>query len=52
MESQLRELADERQLKSTLMNASRRKVNQYLKVLAAVHPRMKGVDAAILRAVK
>ena len=52
MESQLRELADERQLKSTLMNASRRKVNQYLKVLAAVHPRMKGVDAAILRLVK
>jgi hypothetical protein len=47
-ESQLRDFADERQLKSSLFEASRRRVNALLKLLAAVHPRMKGIEPSAL----
>jgi hypothetical protein len=50
-ESQLRDLADERQLKSGLFEASRKRVNALLKLLAAVHPRMKGVEPNVLKSV-
>lgn len=51
MEARLRELADERQLKSAHLSASRRKVDAFLKLLAAVHPRMEGIDPAMLKSV-
>lgn len=47
-ESQLRFLADERQLKSGLFEASRKRVDALLKLLAAVHPRMKGIEPSVL----
>ena len=49
MEAQLRELADERQLKGTQLNASRKKLNAYLKLLTVVHPRMEGIEPSVLR---
>ena len=52
MEAQLREFADERQLKATQLAASRKKVALYLKLLALVHERMKRTEPAILRGVK
>ena len=51
-ESQLRELADERQLKSGQFAASRMKVGTFLKLLAAVHPRMSGVEPIVLHSVR
>ncbi len=47
-EAQLRDYADERQLKSGLFEASRKRVGALLKLLAAVHPRMKGIEASVL----
>lgn len=52
MESRLRELADERQIKSAQLNASRKKVDALLRLLAAVHPRMNGIDPVILKSVE
>jgi hypothetical protein len=49
MEAQLRELADERQLKGTQLNASRKKLNAYLKLLTVVHPRMEGIEPSVVR---
>jgi hypothetical protein len=50
-ESQLRDFADERQMKGTLMTAARKKVSVYLKLLKVVHERMRGTDPALLRSV-
>ncbi len=52
METQLREYADERQLKATQLAASRKKVNAYLKLLSVVHPRMEGVAATVVRGIE
>ncbi|MCI0627571.1 MAG: hypothetical protein L0387_38975 [Acidobacteria bacterium] len=52
MESQLREYADERQLKATQEAASRKKAALYLKVLGMAYERMKGTEPEILRGVK
>jgi len=52
MESRLREYADERQLKSGRFGTSRRKVNALLRLIAAVHPRMQGIEPAILKSVR
>lgn len=52
MTAQLREYADERQLKSNQLAASRKKVNAYLKLLGAAFERMKDTDAAIVRTLK
>ncbi|MCL4524324.1 MAG: hypothetical protein M1451_10510 [Acidobacteria bacterium] len=49
MEAQLRELAQERQFKGTELNASRKKLNAYLKLLTMVHPRMEGIQASVVR---
>lgn len=51
-ESRLRDFGDERQLKVTEMEASRKKVNTYLKLLELAHKRMRGTDPKILRQVK
>jgi hypothetical protein len=44
-EEKIRELAMERQIRATELNASRKKVNLHLKALGLVHPRMKDVPA-------
>ena len=51
MEAQLREYADERQLKSTQLAGSRKKINAYLKLLDIAHGRMRGIDPAIVKSV-
>jgi hypothetical protein len=43
LEEEIRQLGTERQLKATELDASRKKVNLYLKVLGIVHDRMKDV---------
>lgn len=50
-ESQLRDFADERQHKSGQFEASRKKVGVFLKLLAAVHPRMKGIEPSVLKSI-
>jgi hypothetical protein len=52
LEVRLRELADERQLKATQMEASRKRVTSYLRLLGSVHEKMKGVQPSVLAAVK
>lgn len=49
-ESQLRFLADERQLKSGQFATSRKRVDSFLKLLAQVHPRMQGIEPSVLQA--
>jgi hypothetical protein len=51
-EAQLREYRDERQLQSTRLVDSQKKVSAYLKLLGVAHSRMKGIDAGFLRTVK
>jgi len=52
MESQLRDFADERQLKSTQMEASRKKVNIYLKLLDVAQKRLGGASPQLIRNVQ
>ncbi len=52
MESTLRDYADERQLKATLMDASRKKISLYLKLLEVAHKRMGNASPSLLRTVK
>ena len=48
-ESLLRDYADERQTKATLMEASRKRVNTYLKLLEVAHRRMRGTDPKVVQ---
>jgi hypothetical protein len=52
LEARLRELADERQLKATQMEAARQRVTAYLRLLGSAHARMQDVKPAILSAVR
>ena len=51
-EAQLREYGEERQLKTTRIAASRKKVNSYLKLLDVARKRMKDVSPTLLRDVR
>jgi hypothetical protein len=51
-EEQLRQYGTDRQIKMKELDASRRKVNQYLKVLDVVFGRMKDVPAASIAELK
>ena len=51
-ESRLRDYGDERQLKTTEMLASRKKVNTYLKLLGVAHKSMRDTDPAIVVSVR
>jgi len=50
--SRLRELGDERQIKGTRMDFSRKKVNIYLKLMSYAYDRMKGTPPAVLDELK
>jgi len=52
MESKLRDFADERQMKSTQMEASRKRVNIYLRLLDVAHKRMRQTDPKLIQSVQ
>ena len=52
LNAKLRELGDERQIKSTQIAFSRKKVDIYLKLMNYAYERMKGTDPAVLHELK
>lgn len=52
LDQKLRSMSDDRKVKMAQLEALRKRVDTYLKVMSVIHPRMNGIEPAILRAMQ